>query len=105
MANIMAISLGALPLMLLIGLMKIIHPRGNFLWIYGVACILVAAFSLWSLDQHIPKILGWFYDGGAISNEEHSEYRNNLKVWVYLCPAVIAAIGANFISSYLLLDR
>ncbi|WP_303732776.1 hypothetical protein [Idiomarina piscisalsi] len=105
MVSIIALAFGVLPLMILVGMMQLIRPTGNWRWIYGVACILLAAFSLWVLDHILPTILSYLSQQGEISKKEYASFGLELSLWLYLCPAVTAAIGANFISSYLLREE
>jgi hypothetical protein len=102
LTNTFAFIIGILPLLLLVGVMKQIKPKGNLLWVYGIMFILISAFLLHYLNNDLPLTLDALFNAEALAESELEKNKKELEVWVYLGPAVIAAIGANFITEYLI---
>lgn len=100
-ANTFAFIIGISPLLILVGVTKFIKPKGNALWIYGTIFILFAAFFLDYLSSDLPLLLNKLFELGALTEDELASNKGTLSIWVYLAPAIIAAIGANFITEYL----
>lgn len=80
-------------------------PRYHGIFLFGVIFILWAAFSLGILKALIvdPDKVEMFF-GGRFS-PQINKINANLDMWVYIFPAVNAAIGVNLISEFLLRNK
>lgn len=102
--NIAVATISVLPILVMLYLYKSKPPKYYGLFLWGVLLICYSGF-----------VFGWLSDAiyllneAAVWNENEKKVRNeivsNLKVWVYLFPAVTAAVGVNLISAYLTKEK
>ncbi len=82
-------------------------PKYYGLLFVGVGLILWAAFSLYFLQalKPDPRMVEAFGMDGKKFMDELRPISNTLSVWIYVFPAVNAAIGANLVTAFLLAEK
>lgn len=92
------------PLLLIIYLYKSLPPKYYGLLLWGVILILWASFNFGWLSEAIFKI-----ETSTVNDDSEKSLKyivlTNLQVWVYVVPAVTAAVGANLITEFLLRNK
>ncbi len=99
----LSMGMGVMPLFIMVVIYKETSPKYHGMWIFGSLLILLAgllAGALNILDVFIQAKLA----GGA-TELALEEAKRSVKIWVYVGPAVIAAIGANLITAFILKDK
>ncbi len=104
LVNWIGLFMGVLPLVVVVILYKEGKPQYHGLWIFGGLMIMIAAL-LFVILSGLPSIIEQLNSEGKVSNTEFQSSKENIALWAYIGPAVIAAIGANLITEYILRDK
>ncbi|WP_203142917.1 hypothetical protein [Marinobacter mangrovi] len=102
-ASAISMGMGGLPLFFVVLLYKEAKPKYHGLWIFGILIIAIAGMLAGSLD-----ILEHFISEKLAAGSEKEvlkEAQHTVGVWIYIGPAVIAAIGANLVTEFILTDK
>ena len=98
--NLAVFSSGLFPLFILIFIYKLVSPRYHGLWIFGMTFIAISGLLAGSL-----LLLKKFYAENIATFEGVDVANFGLELWLYIVPAVIAAIGVNLITEYILKNK
>ncbi len=98
--NLLVAFTSLFPLIVMLYLYKAMPPKYYGLLMWGVILVVWSAFNLGWMSEAITLL----NNSNVSASAEKSVKRTvlaNLQIWVYLVPAVTAAIGANLITEYL----
>jgi uncharacterized membrane protein len=97
--HVVAVAIFTLALFAVLVVKKLRDPSSVWTLVLGVLLVGLGAWSLNGFD-----IMKTFYEvlheKNNIGDEQFQQARNATNVWALILPAVVAAIGANLISSW-----
>lgn len=99
-ASAFSIGMGVAPLFVIIIIYKAISPKYHGMWIFGVLLILLAGLLVGALN-----IIDALIQVQRTKGVSELALEASVKIWVYVGPAVIAAIGVNLITAFILKDK
>lgn len=102
-ASALSTGMGVAPLFVIIIIYKTISPKYHGMWMFGALLILLAGLLAGALNILDAFIQAQLAKGATELALE--EAKASVKIWVYIGPAVIAAIGANLITAFILKDK
>ena len=92
--------MGVMPLFVVVLIYKEAKPKYHGLWFFGILIIAIAGFlagGLGVLESFISHKLAEGSEKEILKETQHT-----VGIWIYIGPAVIAAIGANLITEFIL---
>jgi len=95
-----AVGLGVFPTLLVF-----LFVKGEPAWSIkslasGCLLVLIATYFL-AIMTDLESLMPWFANNGHVTTDEASAAASEIKVWTLIFPAIVGAIGANYITSWL----
>jgi len=101
LTNILVALFTLLPLFIMLYYYKSMQPKYYGLFLWGGALIVWSALCFGELNNAVNLM-----NSSSPNNHTEETLKNNiisvLQVWLYIMPAITAAIGANLITQFLL---
>lgn len=99
-ANRYGMTMGVIPLAILLSFAASHKPWQTSSFICGVAMIMLG-IGFFTLMGQLPVIAKLAEQAGRISKDTVKDWTEGVDLWIYSLPVVSMAIGVNLISSYI----
>ncbi|MCG8524400.1 MAG: hypothetical protein MI744_19525 [Pseudomonadales bacterium] len=96
---IISISLGLFPAIFVLFWVKGENPWAWESLIAGILLVMIATFHL-GIMTNLSDAFPLFAENGHVSEEQVLVALDEIKLWALMFPAVVGAIGANFITGW-----
>lgn len=97
--TLVGVILGAAPAFIILGLVKGMHPWRIWTLIAGLALVAHATLMLGMMTDFAPLFKA-LQNQGKLTEEMTSEAEKNIALWVIIFPAIVGAIGANYLTAW-----